>query len=88
MRAITPRSCRPAHSADRALNQADSRRFRTLLALDDIENDSLPFAEPLDARPLKNRHVDKHILAAAIRGDETVAPVSVESFHRAGHLDR
>jgi hypothetical protein len=38
-----------------------------LPALDDIENDSLPFAEPLDARPLKNRHVNKHILSAASR---------------------
>jgi hypothetical protein len=83
-----PRSCRPAHIADGALNQADSRRFRTLLALDDIENDSLPFAEPLDARSLKSRDVDEYVLPTTIAGDEAEALVDIEPFHGAGLFDR
>ena len=70
------------------MNQAYPRSFRTFAALDDIYNDGLTFAEPLDARPLKSRDVDEHILSAAIRSDETVAPLGIEPFHRAGLLDR
>ena len=54
-----------------ALTQAKSRGFWTLPALDDIDNNGLPFVEPLDARPLKGRDVDKHVLSAAIRSNET-----------------
>ena len=32
--------------------------------------------------------MDKHVVAAAIRSDETIAPLGVEPFHRSGLLDR
>src|SRR5262249_41260282 len=31
--------------------------------------------------------MDKHVLAASIRSDETIAPLGAEPFHRAGLLD-
>src|SRR5262245_35395421 len=72
-----PGGCNPDGnywSVMRLLDQAHPRGFWTLPALDDINNDGLPLAEPLDARSLKSRDVDKHIFAAAIRSDETVSP--------------
>src|SRR5215469_3237937 len=32
--------------------------------------------------------MNEHVLPAAIRSDETIAPIGVEPFHRAGLLDR
>src|SRR5262249_38275738 len=64
------------------LNQASPCRLRTLPAFDYIDDDRLPFAEPVDGRPLKSRDVDKHVLPAAIRSDETVAPLGVKPAAR------
>ena len=76
------------HSSYLGLGQAHPHGFWPLSTRYDIDDDRLPFAEPLDARSLKSRDVDKHILPAATRSDETVALLDVEPLHRAGLFDR
>jgi hypothetical protein len=71
-----------------ALTQPNFHGFEALSALDHIEDHGLPFEEPLDARLLKSRDVDKYVLPAAIPSDEAIALVGVEPFHGAGLLDR
>jgi hypothetical protein len=69
------------------LDQANPGRFQPFAALDDIRNNSSPFAEAREAKPYKSRDVHEHVLAAAIPSDEAEALLDVEPTHRASLLD-
>jgi hypothetical protein len=62
------------------LDQANPGRFQPFAALDDIRNNSLPFAEAREARPFKRGDVHEHVLAAAIPSDEAEALLDVDHF--------
>ena len=64
------------------LNQANPRRLPTLPALDDINNDRLPFADRGEPGSFKSRDVHKHVLALV------VVPLGIKPFHRSGLLDQ
>ena len=65
---------------------ANPRCFQTLPALDDIDNDELPFSEAREPRSFEGRDVDENVHPATIAGDEAVASLGVEPFHCAGLL--
>ena len=69
------------------LDQANPRRFQPFAALDDLRNNSLPFAEAREARPFKSGDVHEHVLAAIIPRNEAEAHIGVEPLHRARLLD-
>lgn len=68
-------------------NQADSRRFESLSALDDIDDYGLPFAQSGEAGSFKGRDVDEYVLPAAIASNEAVALRDIEPLNDAGLLD-
>src|SRR5437879_202671 len=69
-RASLTQSCDPVSAGFRPnLDQANPRRFQPFAALDDIRNNSLPFAEAREARPFKSGDVHEHVLAAVISSD-------------------
>jgi hypothetical protein len=68
-------------------SRANPRRFQPFAALDDLGNNSLPFAEVREARPLKSGYVHEHVLAAVIPSDEAEALLGVEPLDSARLLD-
>ncbi len=68
------------------LDQPNPRRFQPLSALNDIDDDLLPFAEAREPRSLKSGDVNEHVPSATIAGNETEALLGIEPFHCAGLL--
>ena len=64
-----------------------SRRFQPPSALDDIDNDELPFSEAREPRSFESRDMNEYVVSATIAGDEAVAPLGIKPFNCAGLLD-
>src|SRR5687768_2393446 len=69
---------------DDSVDLGDVLRRRALLALDDVELDTLALRERAETAALDGRVVDEAILAAVLRRDEAEALLVVEPLHGAG----
>jgi hypothetical protein len=68
------------------LGQAYSRSFEPFSALDEIDNDGLPFGEVREPRSFESGDMDEDVLAT-VEGNEAVASLGIEPLHCAGLLD-
>ena len=69
------------------LDQANPRCFQPFPALDDIDDDGLPFSEAREPGSFESGDVNEYVLSATIAGNEAEALLDVEPFHHAGLLD-
>src|SRR4051812_31440531 len=72
----------------RRSDRANVRGLRALLALGDLELDSLVLLQAAVARHLDRGEVGEDVGPAVVRGDEPEALVRVEPLHNAGNHDR
>jgi hypothetical protein len=57
------------------------REFAGPTILFGVEGHLLAFAQASDSGSFKRRHMDKHVVSAAVWRDEAIALLAVEKFH-------